>query len=142
MPHPYPATQRPSRHVGVSALALALVLVLACAPGPVARAGNGLQWRLEARVPVICAILDVETPADRPASLAVTTTCNAERYQLLLHPPEGQAVLRTARSSAGVVQIGAGTVTITGTRPGQALTTIELDAPVSAGPIAVTLQPL
>jgi hypothetical protein len=140
MPHPYPAKQRPLRHAGASALAL--VLVLACAPGPVARAGNGLQWRLEARVPVICAILDVEAPADRPASLAVTTTCNAERYQLLLHPPEGQAVLRTARSSAGVVQIGAGTVTITSTRPGQALTTIELDAPVSAGPIAVTLQPL
>ena len=138
MPHPYPATQRPLRQAG----ALALVLVLACAADPVARAGNGLQWRLEARVPVICAILDVEAPAERPASLAVTTTCNAERYQLVLQQTGGQAGLRAARSSAGTVQIGTDTVTITSTRPGQALTTIELDAPVSPGTIAVTLQPL
>jgi hypothetical protein len=136
MPHPNPATQRPLGPTG------ALALALAAGAGAVAQAGNAVQWRLEARVPVICAIIDVEAPADSPASVAVTTTCNAERYQLLLHHAAGQAVLRTARSSAGTAQIGAGTVTITSTRPGQALTTIELAAPVSAGPIAVTLQPL
>lgn len=140
MPHPYPAAQRPFRPVGT--LALALGLGLACAFGPRVRAGNGLQWRLEARVPVICAILDVETLAEPPASLAVTTTCNAERYRLVLHQAAGQPALRTARSSAGTVQIGTGTVTITSTRPGEALTTIELDAPVTPGPVVVTLQPL
>lgn len=140
MPHPCPTMKRPFRAAG--APALALVLALACAPGSGARAGNGLQWRLEARVPVICAILDVEAPAERPASLAVTTTCNAERYELVLHDAAGQAALRAARSSAGRVQIGVGRVTITSTRPGHALTTIELDAPLGHGPVVVTLQPL
>lgn len=138
MLHPYPVTQSPFRQIGTLAVALGLAGV----PASVAQAGNGLQWRLEANVPVICAIIDVATPAERPASLVVTTTCNAERYQLVLRHSDGQAALRAARSSAGPVQIGAGTVTITSTRPGEALTTIELDAPVSVGQLAVTLQPL
>jgi hypothetical protein len=105
-------------------------------------AGNGVQWRLEAHVPVMCAILAVDTPADRPDSLAITTTCNAERFQLALHHSAGQAGLRAARSSAGPVQISGGVVTIISSRPGYALTTIELTAPVSPDRLSVTLQPV
>jgi hypothetical protein len=122
------------RHAGVLALAFGT------ATGGFA--DNGLRWRLEANVPVMCAILGVEAPADRPASLAVTTTCNAQRYQIVLHHGTEQAGLRAARSSGGQVAISGGTLTITSTRPGQALTTIELAAPVPADRLSVTLQPI
>ncbi len=134
MPRPDCSAPRHIRH----AIALALAGGMASA----ALAGNGVQWRLTANVPVMCAILDVNTPADRPASLAITTTCNAERYQLVLQQGAGEAGLRAARSSAGPVQISGSAVTIISTRPGYALTTIELTAPVSAERLSVTLQPV
>ena len=139
MPQKHPTGARPICHVGAPALAFALV----AAPGSALFAGNGLQWRLNAHVPVLCAILEVETPADRPASLAVATSCNAQRYQLILHDGATPTALRAAHSSAGPVQISGSTVTITSTRPGYALTTIELTAPpTGAGQIAVILQPV
>lgn len=135
MPTPYRSGHSPRRHGHTLALAGALALV--ASPG--ARAADGVRWQLEASVPVICAILEVDTRADQPTGLAVATSCNAERYQLTL---TGGPDLRAARSSAGPVQIVGSAVMITSTRPGYALTTIELAEPVSAGQFAVTLQPL
>lgn len=136
MPQPCHALQRPFRR----GCALALALGLASASG--ALADNGVRWQLEANVPVICAILEVETRGDQPTGLAIATTCNAQRYQLMLHRENGQPGLRAARSSAGPVQISGGAVTITSARPGYALTTIELTEPVGAGQIAVSLRPI
>ena len=119
------------------------LLLLAGLVASTALAGAGLQWRLSAEVPVICAILTVEAPADDAAALAVTTSCNAERYQLALRHGAEPAALRAARSTAGPVTIGEGAVTITSTRPGEAVTTIELAAPATQPDrVAVTLQPL
>lgn len=115
-------------------------LVLMCGLASVALADNSVQWRLQANVPVICAVLDVQASADQPTGLAIATTCNAERYQLVLHQDRGEAGLRAARSSAGSVQISGSAVNITSTRPGYALTTIELAAPVSPEHLSVTLR--
>lgn len=136
MPQPYRTRQSLIRWGS------ALALVCGLASAPAALADNGMQWRLEAQVPVLCAILDVTTRADQPTGLAIATTCNAERYQLLLHQASGPAELRAARSSAGTVQISGTVVMVTSTRPGYALTTIELAEPVSPGQVAVTLQPI
>lgn len=137
MPQSYPFGHSPFR-LGSR---LALGCALASASGSLA--GDEVQWRLEASVPVICAILQVRTRPDRPAGLAIETNCNAERYQLIVHGAAREAGLRAAQSSAGSAQIAGSTVTIASTRPGYALTTIELIRPVSpAGPVAVTLQPL
>jgi hypothetical protein len=122
--------------------ACALILALACGLAPAALSHNGVQWRLKANVPVMCAILAVDTPADRPGGLAIATTCNAERFQLVLHDGVGPAGLRAARSSAGPVQINGAAITITSTRPGYALTTIDLAAPISRDQQSVTLQPI
>lgn len=122
--------------------ALARVGALAWLSASGVVAADGVRWQLEASVPVICAILEVKTRADQPTGLAVATNCNAERYQLTVARAAGQAGLRAARSSAGPVQISGSAVTITSTRPGYALTTIELAEPVGARPFAVTLQPI
>lgn len=135
MPTPYRSGHSSHRRGRKLALAGALAMVAA----PDARAADGVRWQLEAQVPVICAILEVETRADRPARLAVATSCNAERYQITV---TGAAGLRAARSSAGPVAVSGSAVTITSSRPGYALTTIELAEPVGTGPLAVTLQPL
>jgi hypothetical protein len=132
MPQPDRSALSYIPHVGGLALAFGLASV--------ALADNSIQWRLEANVPVICAVLDVEASADRPTGLAIATTCNAERYQLVLHQDSGQAGLRAARSSAGPVQISGSAVNITSTRPGYALTTVELTAPVSPEHLSVTLR--
>ena len=132
---------QPARHVPIP-IRPAGALALACGLASGAIAGNGVQWQLEANVPVMCAILEVGTSADRPTGLAITTTCNAERYQLVLHRGAGPAVLRSASSSAGQVQISGGAITITSTRPGYALTTVELTAPVSPRAMSITLQPI
>jgi hypothetical protein len=134
MPRPARYVPKPLRPAG------ALALVCGLASGAIA--GNTVQWQLEANVPLVCAILEVETPADRPTGLAITTTCNAERYQLVLHRAAGQARLRAASSSAGAVQISGGAVTITSAQPGYALTTVELAGPVSPETISITLQPI
>ncbi len=132
---------RPNRSVS-SQIGCAGAFALAAGLASAGLAGNGLQWRLEANVPVMCAILAVDTAAGQPAGLAIATTCNAERYQLRLHQATGQAGLRTARSSAGSAQIIGSTVMITSTQPGYAVTVVELTEPVSAGQIAVTLEPI
>jgi hypothetical protein len=142
MPHQHRSAPRPPRNAGSPLLAPALVGTLACALTPTALAGGGVQWRLEAQVPVMCAILDVETFADRPASLAIATTCNAERFQLVFGHRTPAPPLRAAHSSAGAAQISGSAVTITSARPGYALTTIDLAAPVAPGQVVVTLQPL
>ena len=139
MPQPYRTGQSPLRPRR-RALALGCALAGAWASG--ALAADGVRWQLEAQVPVICAIIEVETRPEQPSGLAVATTCNAERYQIMVTRAAGQAGLRAARSSAGPVQISGSAVTITSSRPGYALTTIELAEPVSAGQFAVTLQPL
>jgi hypothetical protein len=118
------------------------LLLLAGLLASAALAGSGLQWRLSAEVPVICAIVTVETPAAPSAALSVTTACNAERYQLAVRRGAEPATLRAARSSAGPVTIGEGAVIVTSIRPGEATTTIELATPVSPDGIGVTLQPL
>jgi hypothetical protein len=121
---------------------LAGAIVLAGCFASAVLAGTGLQWRLGAQVPVMCAVIEVDGLAGDPASLAITTTCNAERYQLLFLHSSGQASLRAAHSSAGPVQISGGAVTISSTRPGQAITIVALTEPVSAGQLSVTLQPI
>jgi hypothetical protein len=142
MPHQHRSAPRPTWHAGSSLLAPVAVGALACGLAPTALAGGGVQWRLEAQVPVMCAILGVETFADRPASLAIATTCNAERFQLVLGHRTPTPLLRAVRSSAGAAQISGSAVTITSERPGYALTTIDLAAPVAPGQVVVTLQPL
>lgn len=132
---------QPARYVP-SPIRPASALALACGLASGAIAGNTVQWQLEAHVPVKCAILEVSASGDRPTGVAIATTCNAERYQLLLHRSAGQVRLRAASSSAGDVQISGGAVIITSARPGYALTTIELTAPVSPDAISVTLQPI
>lgn len=117
-------------------------IVLSCSMASGAFASNVALWRLHANVPVMCAILAVDTLADRPADLAIATTCNAERYRLVLHHETGRASLRAARSSAGPVQIRGNAVIITSTQPGHALTTLELTKPVSAKQLSVTLHPI
>lgn len=135
MPHSARPVPRPVWRVAM------LLLAGALASG--ALAGDRLQWRLSAEVPVICAILTVDTPASQPAALTVTTACNAERYQLAVRHGGEPAALRAARSSAGPVAINGSAVIITSTRPGEATTTIELAAPAaSPDGIGVTLQPL
>ncbi len=119
--------------------ASALALVCGFALG--AMAGNGVQWRLEANIPVMCTILGVDPAAGRPGGLAISTSCNAERYRLVLQRADGQVRLRAASSSAGPVQISEGAVTITSTRPGHALTTVELASPAGTEAISVTLHP-
>jgi hypothetical protein len=114
---------------------------LACAMASAGLAENGMQWRLHANVPLRCAIIDVSTPADRPQSIEITTTCNAQAYKLVLHPRAGQPDLLSAQSSAGPAQISGSVVTITSMRPGAASTMIDLDAPVVAGQFTVTLEP-
>jgi len=132
---PKPARFVPSSIRPAGALALAGGL----ASGAIA--GNGLQWQLEANVPVICSILDVNASGP-PGVFAITTSCNAERYQLVLHHGVGQAGLRAASSSAGPVQISGSVVTITSSQPGYALTTVELAVPVNLETLSVTLQPI
>lgn len=141
---PRPDRSVPSQAGRAKALGLVLGMALGLAGGlaSVARADVGVHWRLEASVPVMCAIIAVETPADRPSGLVITTSCNAERYQLVLFDSAGQAGLRTARSSAGPVQISGSAVTITSTRPGTALTVIELTSPVRPDQLSVTLRPI
>lgn len=134
MPRPHRSASRQIRWAGAVALAAGL--------GSAGLAGNGLQWRLEARVPVMCAILAVDTAAGPPAGLAIATSCNAERYRLRLRQGTGPAGLRSARSSAGPVEITGGTVTITSSQPGHAVTVVELTEPVSPRQVAVTLEPL
>lgn len=132
---PKPARSVPSSIRPAGAIALAGGL----ASGAIA--GNGLQWQLEANVPVICTILDVNASGP-PGIFAITTSCNAERYQLVLHHGIGQAELRAARSSAGPVQISGGVITIASSQPGYALTTVELTAPVNPETLSVTLHPI
>lgn len=134
MPQP---DHRWSRRI-ISGGALALAGGLASA----GLAANGLQWRLEAQVPVRCAILSVESPAPATTSLAIATTCNAQRYQLVVQQSAQQTGLRAAQSSAGPVKISGSAVTIIAARPGYALTTVELTAPVDAARLSVTLQPV
>lgn len=133
---PPASPHRPSR------IARACALALACGLASAGVAANQVRWQLEANVPVMCAILSVESPADAAASLAIATSCNAERYQLLLRHGPADAGLRAARSSGGPVQITGSAVTITSTRPGYALTTVELAAPLDTTRLSVTLQPL
>lgn len=123
-------------------LGLTLGCCLASVSAPAALATNSVRWQIEASVPVICAILSVEAPGDQNAGIAVATSCNAERYQLNVFGRLGAGGLRAARSTAGPVQISGSAVTVTSTRPGYALTTIELSEPISAGQVVVTLQPL
>jgi hypothetical protein len=117
-------------------------LMLASGLATAAFADGSLRWRLSASVPVICAILDIRAPAGQPASLAITTTCNAERYRLVLRDESGEPALRAAQSSAGPAAISGGAVTITATQPGEAVTLIELAEPASTGQVSVTLQPI
>lgn len=125
------------------AAGMALMCGLAVAGlAPAGLARNAVQWRLEANVPVICEILAVDTPVDRPASLAIATSCNAARFQLVLHEISAQAGLLAARSSAGPAAISGSAVTITSNQPGYALTTIKLAAPVDAERLSVTLLPI
>jgi hypothetical protein len=133
---PRPARSEPSlvRHVGLAALL--------CASTPAALAQGSVQWRLQAHVPVMCAILDVATSADQPTGLAIATSCNAERYRLMLHDPTGQTRLLAARSSAGRAAVSGSAVTITSAQPGYGVTTIELAAPAPPGRLTVTLLPL
>lgn len=130
----------PLRHscaaVRLSALVGPLALLSASSP----LTAEGVGWHLQANVPVICAILAVETSAEQPTGLAVATNCNAERFQLSVNGPSQP---RSARSSAGPVTLNGSAVTITSRRPGYALTTIELaDQASTGGPHTVTLQPL
>lgn len=125
---------------GLKGAGIALALVGGCA-WP-ALADSSLRWRLSASVPVRCTILDIRAAPVQPASLAITTNCNAERFQLVLRDGKEQPALRAARSSAGPAQISGSAVTITSAHPGAALTTIELAAPVSAQTLAVTLRPV
>jgi hypothetical protein len=119
----------------------ALVVVLGLSPAVLA--GNTTQWRLQATVPVRCAILAVDNPAARPATVvSVVTRCNAQRYQLVLHDSTGQVELRAAHSSAGQAQISGGTITITNTQMGDALTMMELASSVSIEGMSVTLRPM
>lgn len=133
MPRPDRSAPSLARHAGA--------LVLLCGLASAAFAGNAVQWRLEAQVPVICAILEVNTAPDQPNGLAVATTCNAQHYRLVLHDGAGEAGLRAARSSGGQVAISGGAITITSARPGYAVTTIELTAPVAPERLSVTLHP-
>lgn len=133
---PRPGRIVPSHIRGAGALALA------CGLASAALAGNGVQWRLGAQVPVMCAILAVETAAESPASLAIETSCNAERFQLRVEQETGAAGLVAARSSAGPAQIVGSAVTITSSRPGFARTTVDLAAPVDAARVSVTLHPI
>ncbi|MCX9145950.1 hypothetical protein [Erythrobacter sp. WG] len=142
MPQPYRSGHSPFRQGRTVLRAGALAGPLGVLAASGALAADGLRWNLEATVPVICAILEVQTRADQPAGLAVATSCNAERYQLTVTRAAGPAGLRAARSSAGPVQISGSAVTITSTRPGYALTTIELAEPVGTERFAVTVQPL
>ncbi len=146
MSPPAPCVPRPIRPAARLALVpapmLLLALALAGGAGPAASARDGVQWQLEASVPVICAILGVDRAADRPNGLAITTSCNAERYQLVVNRGSGQVRLRAASSSAGPVQISGSAVTITSTRPGYALTTVELTAPASPDTLSITIQPV
>lgn len=132
---------RPGRTLP-SHLRRAGAVALACGLASAAIAGNGLQWRLEAQVPVICAIIAVAPAAESPASLAIETTCNAERFELRVRHETGSASLVAARSSAGPAQVSGGAVTITSTRPGYARTTVDLAAPVDVARLSVTLQPI
>lgn len=109
--------------------------------GQAVRAGEGLRWRLSASVPVMCTIIAIRPPSDSDASLAVTTTCNAARYRLVLRDSAGEPPLRAARSSAGPAVISGGAVIITSHQPGEAVTLIEPARPASSGQFAVTLQP-
>jgi len=137
MPQPGRPVPRHLRRASAPAAAFAVVGALASA----ALADSGLRWQLSANVPVICAIIAVRAPSPQPTSLAVTTTCNAARYRLALTGADGTA-LRAARSSAGHAAITADAVTITSTRPGEALTTLEFTAPIEADRLSVTLQPI
>jgi hypothetical protein len=133
MPRPQQSEPSLVRHAGLVALLGGLT--------PAALAGGSAQWRLQAHVPVMCAILDVQTSADQPTGLAIATSCNAERYRLMLHDPAGQPRLLAARSSAGRTAISGSAVTITSAQPGYAVTTIELAAPTAPGRLTVTLLP-
>lgn len=139
MSHPFGPSRGPALP---GRLGLMLGCALASVSVPGALAADGVRWQIEANVPVICAILSVEAHGDQNAGIAVATSCNAERYQLNVSGGTGAGTLRAARSTAGPVQISGSAVTITSSRPGYALTTIELVEPVGAGPFAVTLQPL
>lgn len=130
MPHPERFQPGPILHFGL--------LVLVCGLASAALAEGGVQWRLEAQVPVMCTILDVD---DQPTGLAIATSCNAVRYRLVLHDPAGQTRLRGARSSAGPVAISGNAVTIMSAQPGYAVTMVELSAPTIPGQVTVTLQP-
>ncbi len=116
-------------------------LALFCGMALGAMSGSTVQWQLEAKVPVMCTILDVNTVAGEPTDLAISTSCNTERYQLILQRAGTQVRLRAARSSAGPVQINKGVLTITSTRPGQALTTVELAADASMEAVSISLHP-
>lgn len=121
--------------------ALMAALALAGGLAPAALADGTATWRLSATVPVICTIIAIRAPSDSDASLAITTTCNAERYRLVLRDESGAPALRAARSSAGPAVISGSAVIITSNQPGEAVTFIELARPVSAGQLAVTLDP-
>lgn len=105
-------------------------------------AGSAVQWRLEANVPVICEILAVDASGEAPAKLAIATSCNAARFQLVLHESAGETGLLAARSSAGPAAINGRAVTITSSQPGYALTTIKLANPVTTEQLSVTLLPI
>jgi hypothetical protein len=125
----------PSRIRCVSALLFAAGL------GSAALAGDSLRWNLRATVPIVCAVLKVYAPTDRPDSLSITTTCNTQRFQLVLNDGTNQAVLRAAHCSAGPVQFSGNVITVNSNRPGNAVTNIELASAVNAREFVVSLYP-
>jgi hypothetical protein len=136
----FPVPSR-SRRISAPALGLALALGPAFGLAPAALADGSVRWQLSANVPLMCAIIAIRAPAEQSASLAITTTCNAARYRLVLRDDRGEAALQAARSSAGPAVISGGAVIITSNQPGEAVTLITLERPVSAGQLAVTLDP-
>jgi hypothetical protein len=118
---------------------LALIGGLAAATN----AANTVEWQLQANVPVTCKIHSVNTSTEKINAIAIKTTCNAERYELALHHDGTRvAELRAAGTSAGRAQINGGVVTIISSRPGYAITTVELATPALLGALSITLKPV
>lgn len=105
-------------------------------------ADGTVRWRLSATIPVVCSVTEVIRDPDDATQLAVQTSCNAQTYSLVVRAREGVAEVRAARSADVRAVVRGGAVEITSVRPGPALITLELAAPVDTAGLSVALRPL
>jgi hypothetical protein len=109
---------------------------------PLALADAGVQWRLEAHIPVICSVQSItQNPAD-DRQITIETLCNLERYAIAFDIADAPARVQAARVTGATAVIAPGRIEITALRPGTAQIEILLAQPPAEGRMTAAIVPL